>query len=393
MSRKLCFVVIVVTLALSFASAAFATTWNVSDITGLRNAVAAAAPGDVILMADGTYSFSDTTGCNISDKNNLTIRSASGNRAAVIMTGLGQDSRKTQFGFKIFRSDYLTIQDITIKNVYWHCIQVNEGSEYMVLRNLYLWDAGEGPLKVTSPGTAGPYCDYGLIENSTLGYTDRGTRSVCEGIDIVGAKGWVIRNCDIYRARQQGNNIGWGCFAKGNAQDTVIDGCYFEDCGIAISFGNGLTGSQWFRDGDATYEHRGGIIRNNIVNRTKDVAVYLSQSINFKVYNNTLWSTFSGADSSIDTNIPPCDGQIMDNICSQNYRLRNGAGGTVLNNIFHASASLFVNQPGGDFHLLPTATSAINMGINSAVDVPTDWDWQTRPNGSALDIGADEYYP
>ena len=394
MSRKLCFVVIVVTLAVSFVSAVSAATWNVSDITGLRTAVAAAAPGDVILMADGTYSFSDAIGCLIQDKNNLTIRSASGNRAAVIMTGLGQDSRKTQFGFKIFRSPHITIQDITIKNIYWHCIQVNEGSSYAVLRNLYMWDAGEGPLKVTSLGPAGPYCDYGLLENSTLGYTTKGTRGNVEGVDIVGNVGWTIRNTDFYNVTKlQHNDAACACFAKGNSQDTIVEGCYFQGCDIAISFGDGGTGSQYFRDGDTTYEHRRGIIRNNIVHNTKDVAIYLRQSIDFKVYNNTLWSTFSAADSSIDTNIPPCDGLIVDNICSQNYRLRNGATATLTNNIFHASPSLFVNQAAADYHLLSTATSAINMGINSATDVPTDWDWQTRPYGSALDIGADEYYP
>jgi hypothetical protein len=383
-----------VTLALSFASAASAATWYVNNITELRNAVASAAPGDTILLNDGTYSFTDTTGCLIEDKSDLTIGSTSGNRNAVVIKGGGINDKKTQFCFKLYRSDYITFEDITMRDVYWHCVQVNEGSEYTTFRNLVMWDAGEGPIKGTSPGISGPYCDYGLVEDCLIGYTDTGERTCVEGIDLVGCVGWTITNCDFIRARKSGGaaKVGWGFFAKGNSQDTVVENNYCEDCDIGLSFGGGGTDPVYFRDGDTTYEHRRGIMRNNVVNRTKDVAVMMLYAQDYKIYNNTLWSTFVLADSSIDIRYLS-NGWIYNNICAEGYRLRNVPDSQAIesNNIWFASASLFVDQPNGNFHLVSTATAAIDQGLDTTADVVYDMDWQTRPRGSAVDIGADEY--
>ncbi len=281
---------------------------------------------------------------------------------------------------------------MTLRDVYWHCVQVNEDSDYCTLRNLVMWDAGEGPVKVTSPGHSGPYSDYGLIEDCVIGYTTQGMRDVVEGIDIVGSVGWVIRNCEFYNVTKgpDPDLVGYGFFAKGNSQDTVVEGCYFENCDIPLSFGGGGTAPEWFRDGDMTYEHRGGIMRNNVVNGTKDVAIYMNSAHDFKVYNNTLWSTFAGYDSSIDSRFNS-SGEIANNICSQYYHLRDGGAATEHHNLWHASLSLFEDPGSGNFHLVSGATSAIDQGADLTADVPTDMDGQTRPIGAAVDIGADEY--
>jgi len=368
-----------------------AATITVSSVSELRSAVAAAAPGDVIELTDGVYQWTESTLVTISDKSNLTIRSQSGNRAAVVLQGAGINGG-TQFVFKLYRSPHFTAENMTLRDVYWHCVQVNEDSDYCTLRNLVMWDAGEGPVKVTSPGHSGPYSDYGLIEDCVIGYTTQGMRDVVEGIDIVGSVGWVIRNCEFYNVTKgpDPDLVGYGFFAKGNSQDTVVEGCYFENCDIPLSFGGGGTAPEWFRDGDMTYEHRGGIMRNNVVNGTKDVAIYMNSAHDFKVYNNTLWSTFAGYDSSIDSRFNS-SGEIANNICSQYYHLRDGGAATEHHNLWHASLSLFEDPGSGNFHLVSGATSAIDQGADLTADVPTDMDGQTRPIGAAVDIGADEY--
>jgi hypothetical protein len=50
-----------------------------------------------------------------------------------------------------------------------------------------------------------------------------------------------------------------------------------------------------------------------------------------------------------------------------------------------------VDQPNKDYHLVSTATDAIDQGCDTLADVPYDMDWESRPKGSAIDIGADEY--
>ena len=55
-------------------------------------------------------------------------------------------------------------------------------------------------------------------------------------------------------------------------------------------------------------------------------------------------------------------------------------------------AALFVNPTGGNFHLRPDASAAINQGGVTPGESPTDVDGQDRST-APTDLGADEYYP
>ncbi len=374
------------------ATSAPAATLTVGTTTELEAAIVASQAGDVIELRDGIYSVAGVAGFVVANKSNLTIRGKSGNRNLVVLQGQGINSTATQFIFKLYASPYVTLQDMTMKDVYWHHVQINDGSHHFTLRNLVMLDAGEAPVKVTSPGGSGPFSDYGFIENCWLGFTSYGTRDVVEGIDIIASVGTVVRGNEFYRVRKLGDpdNVGWGVFAKCNAQDTIIENNYFEDNDLAISFGNGGCPATYARNGDITYQHRGGIIRNNVVHGTKDNAVHINSSAGFKVYNNTLWSTFGDGGSSIDVRYNSY-GEVFNNIATEGVRLRDGGTASFAANIWYADASLFLSQPTGNYHLVASALGAIDQGVDSSSDVPTDMDAQARPSAIGVDIGADEY--
>jgi hypothetical protein len=69
---------------------------------------------------------------------------------------------------------------------------------------------------------------------------------------------------------------------------------------------------------------------------------------------------------------------------------RDGAQGTLTDNVTDAQASWFVNPAAGDLHLVVTATNAIDRAATLAA-VTDDYDGHTRPIGVAPDVGADEY--
>src|SRR5690606_2541572 len=156
----------------------------------------------------------------------------------------------------------------------------------------------------------------------------------------------------------------------------------------AISFGGGGTADIYFRNGDTTYEHVGGIIRNNIIHKTGDTGIYLREAHDFAVYNNTIVNTYLEA---IHSRYPASSGQIRHNLMSKGIKNRDGGTHVGSNNITNATPELFVDYAGGDFHLHPyNGMAARDAGIDLP-EVQYDIDGDSRPYGSSTDIGADEF--
>ena len=96
------------------------TIIKVGTIDELRQAI---KPGNVtVLIKDGTYQFNEE-GLWI-DKNNVTIRSESGNRDKVILKGLGMENSTVTHIFYV-ASDDITIADLTFGWTYDNPIQVH----------------------------------------------------------------------------------------------------------------------------------------------------------------------------------------------------------------------------------------------------------------------------
>jgi hypothetical protein len=121
-----------------------------------------------------------------------------------------------------------------------------------------------------------------------------------------------------------------------------------------------------------------------------DVGIYLSNSINTQVLNNTVLLSGTYPNAIEYRWIATSGVEIRYNLTDAAIISRDGASGTVANNVTNAQAGWFVNAVGGDLHLATTAIAAIDKA-QSHPDVPVDYDLGTRPAGPAPDIGADEY--
>lgn len=117
---------------------------------------------------------------------------------------------------------------------------------------------------------------------------------------------------------------------------------------------------------------------------------------NISIVNNTVYNVGSAANHAA-TGI-----KVTHTVTGTNVRVRNnitwnidGADSsfsswvTTSNNLFGTSNPLFVNAGAGDFHI-QSGSPARNAGTST--DAPaTDFDGQARPQGTADDIGADEF--
>ncbi|MGB5573407.1 MAG: hypothetical protein WBO69_08490, partial [Thermoanaerobaculia bacterium] len=148
-----------------------------------------AQSGDEILLADGSYDL-DQYAVQIST--DITIRSASGNRDAVVILGQGYGTLSEGL---MVRAPSVTVADLTITGVRNHGVSIKgeHGADATHIYNVHLYDIGTQHIKGT------PSSSNGVVACSKIGYTPGGVRGdYINAIDIHGATNWVIRDNEIY---------------------------------------------------------------------------------------------------------------------------------------------------------------------------------------------------
>ncbi len=365
---------------ISYSSAGSVTVGNFSE---LMNAIGSVSEGDTILMRDGTYTVNNGYGAQVR-KNNIVIKSLSSNREKVIVSGGGM-SGGTNYGFWI-PAHNVTIQGITIQNVTNHCIQTDVDNHKLRVINCVLRDAYEQLLKV--PAGSGK-SDSGLVDGCLFEFT----KGVAEnyytgGIDCHRSKDWIVRNNTFRNIRSPGGSIAeHAIHFWNNCENIIVENNVIIDCDRGIGMGMGNENIQ-----------NGGIIRNNMIYHRAisgtdfgDVGIALENSIDFGVYNNTIFfdNNYSNA---IEYRFSGTQRITIQNNCTnKRIQMRDGASGTASNNVTDAQSVWFISPATGNLHLVSGAISAvIDKGIPVA-GLISDIDGDKRPIGSGIDIGADEF--
>ena len=374
-------------IALPPTAGAQSSAVNVSSVSQLQSAIAGLTSNTTILLADGTYNLTGTLFLpqNVST---VTIKGASGNRDTVIVKGPGMGNSTIPFGFWADNVNGVTFQDMTIRDFYQHAIILNGGVNNPVFRNLHIIDIGDQFLKnnPTADGLNGD--DNGLLENSLLEYSSVAPDSYTNGLDVHRGKNWIVRNTTFKNFRSSGSLAGPAVLIWNGSSDTTVVRSTFINNQRDISFGLDPN-----RPADQSPDHARGLIANNFMYKTgniaPDVPIAVFDSPQTKVYYNTILLN-GGYPNAIEYRFSGTTGvDIKNNLTDGSIVARDGASGSVGNNVTNATSSLFTNSAAGDLHLRSTATIAIDRGIS--VEVSDDIDGQSRPQGPASDIGADEY--
>lgn len=387
---------------------------NVSTVTQLENAVNAAASGATILVADGTYNLN---GVYLQFATpNVTLRSASGNREAVILDGNYQTTEIVQ----IVASN-VTIADLTLRKACYHPIHVMSAEDGDTnntwIYNVHIVDPGQQAIKVNpyTPDDPLHFTDYGVVACSRLELTDAGRLEVWNingscytgGIDAHQSRGWVIRDNIIQGfwcpsdLAEHSIHLWRGC------RDTTIERNVLRDNARGIGLGLVTSGSgrtypdHPCPDASGYVDDWGGVARNNAISANRsglfaseygfDCGICFSNACNAQALHNTVYTadpdhTFS----SIEWRFANTRADVINNLVNHTLRERDGASGTLSGNLTNAQASWFANAASGDLHLLPAATTAIDR-VAAPGGVTDDMDGDARPTGSTSDVGADEY--
>jgi len=388
-------------LVLLAAGTAEARTVNVTDVPSLTAAIAAAAAGDEIILAAGTYHFTSSPNC-----------SAAGTPAApVVVRAATPLTAKIEFdaleGFHVtgpsWRFEGLDVHGVCANDSSCeHAFHVTGKATDFVLRANRLVDFN-AQLKVNADavGPAGAYVQphRGLVEgNEVFDTHSRQTSNPVTKLNIDTVDDWVVRANTIYDGHKNGGDgVSYQSFMKGGGKNGVYERnlvlCTKNETSggtrIGLSFGGGGTGPQFcapaFNAGTpCDIEQTNGTIRNNIIVQCSDVGIYLNKAKDTKVLFNTLIAT-----NGVDFRFATTSGEAYGNVLASALRIRDGAAmtkSTNLENVLGTDFSGWYQAPLlGDLRKKGDLSTLLGKGT-ARPDV-TD-DYCARARSGAYDLGA-----
>lgn len=389
-------------LLLLVSSTASAGVIDVATPEQLAAAIANAAPGDEIVLADGIYAIAQDLGCTAAgtEAQPIVVRAATPFAARLELD--------TTEGFKVTGAHWhfegLAVRGVCADdNACEHAFHVSGAADGFVLRGSRVIDFN-AQLKVNAGqiGNAFVTPNRGLVENCQLFDTrGRNTSNPVTKLNIDTGDDWVVRGNVLRDAHKLGGDeTSYLAFMKSGGRRGVFERnlviCSREHTGgtrIGLSLGGGGTAPQFcapaFDAGTpCAVEHEGGTIRNNIIARCSDVGIYLNRGHDSHVLFNTLIDT-----AGIDFRFETTTGEAAGNLMSGDIHPRDQGTVTADGNRVNVDLAMFTtwyrDPAAGDLTATGDLTELIAAGPPRA-DVVDDYCVQPRPSG-ALTLGAIEH--
>lgn len=324
----------------------------VATAAELSAAIAAAAPGDEIILQSGEYALTgaDCT-ANGTAQAPIVVRAATPLGALIKFNALE--------GFKVSGAHW-QFQGLGIRGVCpndadcEHAFHVFGGADGFVLRGSYVVDFN-AQLKVNAaPLTAGgPYVipNRGLVEGNELGDKHpRNTTTPVTKVNIDTGDGWIVRANYIHDFHKTNSDPVYAAFMKSGSTNGLFERnlviCTKDvmnaDTQVGLSFGGGGTAPQFCAPAfDAaipcSVEHSNGTMRNNVIINCNDVGIYLNQAKDSHLLHNTLI-----ANAGIDFRFANTSGEARGNLMAGMIRMRDGATFSAQDNVTAVPMQQFI---------------------------------------------------
>ncbi|WP_210396112.1 NosD domain-containing protein [Motiliproteus sediminis] len=292
---------------------------TVSTPASLHQALASARAGDEVVLRPGIYPlqrFESHHGGTAAAPIRLVARPP---HQAIIQA-------RRQETFSIYHPHW-QFEDLVIRGTATteHAFHLSENADDIMIRNNQLIDFHS---HIKANGKLGAFPDRGVIEGNLIyNRAPRETSAPVSPIDIVGGRDWVIRANTLrdFGGRRQ-DQIAYGVFLKGNSRNGLIERnlviCADQHQGgwrIGLSLGGGGTAPPYCEQQDCSYEHRNGVIRNNVVLNCSDAGIYLKRASASLIEHNTLLLT-----RGVDVQLSPSSAVIRRNLIDGVIEARKG---------------------------------------------------------------------
>jgi hypothetical protein len=357
------------------------TVVNVSTVGELQAALQECNSNNgnyTILLEDGEYVLTNNLLYISQNMVNLTIRSVSGDRDAVIIRGQGMGGN-VNYIFNV-AADNFTAADMTIGWIGYHAIQIHaeHDADNCLIQNVRFVNTKEQMLKVSGNASA-TFSDGGVVQCCWFEFPDGvAYQYYTGGIDAHRAKDWEVRHNTFKHIRSPDNGLAeHAIHFWSDSESTLVENNLIINCDRGIGFGLGSS------------SHQGGMIRNNFVHTSRDVGIGLESSPNTKVYHNTVITDnyFNSIEYRFEETV---NVHIVNNLTNEAIASRNGGTGNVESNFETMDLSIFTEAANNDYHLSTTIPQIVDAGIILA-EAEEDYDCHSRTTDGMPDIGADEF--
>lgn len=369
----------------------------VSNINELHNAIANLTSGTTLRLMPGQYELSTTLYIR---EPNVVITGDAQNCAAVELIGRGMENANFgAVGSGVWiDANNVVVANLTIRDVYYHAVELNGGPDDIQIYNVRMIDAGEQFVKSSSAGGFGQGSDRGRVEYSIMEYlsspplTDHGGGTgYTNGVDVHGGADWQINNnlFKNFHTPDHADHLWNPAILMWNgARNTVSANNLFINVDRAIAYG--LVN----REND----HRGGVIKNNMVymspglysqsrKNNSDAPIIAWSSPGTRILHNTI-RTRNNTLKSIELRFASAGVEVVNNLVDAPIVYREGRAFLRQGNADIESGA-FVNESIGDLHLAKASANHYRSGTRLP-DVSTDFDGDAR-GPTLVYVGADSY--
>lgn len=343
-------------------------TVRVETSAQLLAAAETAAPGTTVLLADGEYRLPRPMVLN--QRNQVTLRGASGDPAKVVLRGKGWDSRDPHDDLiLIAQCRSITLADLTFTDCHSYAVKVEaeHGPQDIQVYHCHFRDIGTRAIK----GSAGQdpavraqrgsvrYCEFSNSKVPPQDWQFEG--DYIAAIDMMALEDWTFSD-NLFRAIRGHNGGGRAAiFLWVRTRNVVVERNLIVDCDRGIALGNpGRSTAN--RPGEATVYVSGAVVRNNMIAGGPDCGIELWHAEGVKILNNSVWRPEQNWARGIRVGTGAKEILIANNLIHGEIRMEGGDA-RLQNNLTGRIHQLWIAPATGNLALIPaTSTNILTQG-------------------------------
>jgi hypothetical protein len=342
---------------------------TVATVNELLLAVERINTGGTVLLEEGQYKLSQPI--ILRGKRNVSIRSASGDPAAVTLSGRGWDSGgKGDDILRIADCEGVTVANLTFADCrsYGIKVQAEDAPRDIHIYNCRFRDIGVRAIK----GSAGQDPNVRAVKGSVKYCHFENTKippacwlfggDYISAIDMMALEDWTFSD-NVFRNIRGRNGGGRAAiFIWVRSRRVVAERNLIVNCDRGVAFGNPGKSTANV-SGERLVYVSDGLICNNFIAGGLDCGIELWYAENVKVYNNSIWRPKRNWSRGIRIGTGASHTDIVNNLVHGEIRFEGGQA-HLHRNLTGRLDGYFVDPTSGNLALTQTATEAIGKGVH-----------------------------